>query len=88
MLSGLKVLDLSRAVAGPYCSMLLGDMGAAVVKVEPPGGEVARAAGISRKGEQATYFIAMNRNKRSIVVDLKRERGREALARLIAWRTY
>src|SRR5689334_19702066 len=65
--------------------MLLGDLGATVVKVEPPGGDMARFAGLSRAGEQSTYFIAINRNKRSIVVDLRTEGGKEVLARLAAW---
>jgi crotonobetainyl-CoA:carnitine CoA-transferase CaiB-like acyl-CoA transferase len=83
VLENVRVLDLSRAIAGPYCGMLLGDLGADVIKVEPPGGDIARHAGISRVGEHATYFIAVNRNKRSIVIDLKAPRGPEVLADLI-----
>ena len=85
MLTGIKVLDLSRAVAGPYCTMLLGDFGASVIKLEPPGGDLGRMAGLSRAGEESTYFIAMNRNKRSIVVDLHSEDGKRVLARLVRW---
>jgi formyl-CoA transferase len=85
MLRGINVLDLSRAVAGPYCTMLLGDFGATVIKVEPPGGDLGRLAGLSRAGDESTYFIAMNRNKRSIVVDLRSAGGREVLDRLIRW---
>jgi crotonobetainyl-CoA:carnitine CoA-transferase CaiB-like acyl-CoA transferase len=85
MLTGIKVLDLSRAVAGPYCTMLLGDFGASVIKLEPPGGDMGRMAGLSRAGEESTYFLAMNRNKRSIVVDLQSEDGKQVLARLVRW---
>lgn len=85
MLSGIKVLDLSRAIAGPYCAMLLGDLGATVIKVEPPEGDLGRAAGLSRVADQTTYFVAVNRNKRSIVLDLSTEAGRGVLGRLVAW---
>jgi CoA:oxalate CoA-transferase len=85
LLEGLKVLDLTRAVAGPYCTMILGDLGASVIKVEPPGGDLGRAAGLSRVGEQGTYFVAMNRNKKSVVLDVKTPAGKETLSRLIGW---
>jgi len=85
MLEGINVLDLSRAVAGPYCTMLLGDFGATVVKLEPPGGDLGRMAGLSRAGDESTYFISMNRNKRSIVVDLRSVGGKEVLERLVRW---
>ena len=85
MLSDVRVLDLSRAIAGPYCTMLLGDLGATVVKVEPPGGDMARAAGLSRVGDESTYFVAMNRNKKSIVVDLHAPAGKQVLERLVRW---
>jgi len=84
MLNGIRVVDLSRAVAGPYCTQLLGDFGADVIKVEPPNGDMGRAAGLSHVGTQTTYFLAMNRNKRSIVIDLRTEGGRQVLARLVA----
>lgn len=84
VLENIRVVDLSRAVAGPYCTMLLGDFGADVVKVEPPTGDMGRVAGLSRAGDQATYFLSMNRNKRSVVIDAQTEAGREVLARLIA----
>src|SRR5690349_7763064 len=67
-LSGLRVLDLSQVMAGPFCCMLLGDMGADVIKVEPPeGGDQSRKAmGFKLKGDDSLGFINMNRNKRSI----------------------
>ena len=82
-LSGVRVVDLTRVLAGPFCSMILGDLGADVVKVEPPGGDTVRGQGAIRDG-LSWYFAAFNRNKRSILLDLKREAHREALARLIA----
>lgn len=83
MLRNIHVLDLSRAVAGPYCTQMLGDFGADVIKVEPPTGDVGRVAGLSRVGDASTYFLAVNRNKRSIVVDLKTQDGKEVLERLV-----
>ena len=84
-LAGVRVLDLSRAVAGPYCTMLLGDFGADVIKVEPPTGDLGRGAGISKVGQETTYHLAMNRNKRSIVIDLTTEDGRRVLSDLVKW---
>jgi crotonobetainyl-CoA:carnitine CoA-transferase CaiB-like acyl-CoA transferase len=86
-LDGVKVLDLSRILAGPYCAQYLGEMGADVVKVEPPGhGDDTRIWGPPFVGEtgEAVYFLAANRNKRGIVLDLKSERGHEAVRRLAA----
>ncbi|QBI18572.1 CoA transferase [Egibacter rhizosphaerae] len=84
-LEHLRVLDLTQAMAGPFCTMILGDMGADVVKIEPPSGEVSRRAmGFKGKGDDTAAFIAINRNKRSLTLDLKSEEGRElfyALAR-------
>ncbi len=82
-LDGVRVVDLTRVLAGPFCSMILGDLGAEVVKVEPPGGDTVRAQGAIRDG-LSWYFAAFNRNKRSILLDLKREAHREVLERLIA----
>jgi crotonobetainyl-CoA:carnitine CoA-transferase CaiB-like acyl-CoA transferase len=81
-LEGVHVLDLSQGAAGPTCAMLLGDLGADVVKVEPPGGEWGRGLGPPFVGGVAAAFLGMNRNKRSIVVDLKRPEGREVVLRL------
>jgi crotonobetainyl-CoA:carnitine CoA-transferase CaiB-like acyl-CoA transferase len=86
-LDGLRVLDLSRILAGPYCTQYLGEMGADVIKVEPPGhGDDTRLWGPPFVGEagEAAYFLAANRNKRGIVLDLKTERGRDAVRRLAA----
>ena len=85
-LTGLRVLDLTQIVAGPYCSMMLADAGAEVIKVEPPAGEPVRTRGLVRydQGEPiSAYFLTVNRGKRSIVVDLKSEAGREEFRSLI-----
>lgn len=69
-LSGIRVLDLSRYIAGPHCALMLGDLGAdTFVKVETPGGDPSRGSGPHVEGE-STYFMALNRSKRGIVVDL------------------
>ena len=79
------VLDLTQALAGPYCTMLLGDMGADVIKIEPPrSGDQSRGWGPPFVDAQSTYFLAVNRNKRSLTLDLKTPEGRAILQRLIA----
>ena len=85
-LAGLMVLDLSRVLAGPYCSMILGDLGADVIKVEHPLGDDTRRWGPPFIGGESAYFLAINRNKRSVAADLKSSHGRE-LVRRIALRT-
>ncbi len=70
------MLDFSHALAGPYCTMLLGDLGADVVKVEPAKGDQSRAWGPPFVDGESSYFLSVNRNKRSVVLDLKSERGR------------
>lgn len=82
-LDGIKVLDLSRTLAGPYCTMLLGDMGANVIKVEQPGSgdETRRFTPPTWNGE-ATYYLSSNRNKRGITVDLKSPEGKEIIYKL------
>lgn len=85
-LDGIRVLDLTRVLAGPYCSMMLGDLGADVIKVEAPGrGDDTRAWGppFTDNGESA-YFLSANRNKRSITLNLKTTGGLEVLKRLVA----
>ena len=82
-LSGVRVIDLTRAMAGPFCTMMLGDMGAEVVKIEPPNGDETREWGPPFVGEESTYFMSVNRNKRSIVIDLRKERGLEILLSLV-----
>lgn len=85
-LAGVRILDLTRVLAGPYCTMLLGDLGADVVKVEAPGtGDETRSWGPPFQGGESTYFLAINRNKRSVALDLKHEEGRAAVRRLAAW---
>jgi crotonobetainyl-CoA:carnitine CoA-transferase CaiB-like acyl-CoA transferase len=80
---GLRVLDLATNIAGPFAAMMLGDMGADVVKVErPPIGDDTRALP-PRWGDEATVFIAVNRNKRSVLLDIKSPEGREALLKLV-----
>ncbi|MFI5282355.1 MAG: CaiB/BaiF CoA transferase family protein [Candidatus Dormibacterales bacterium] len=74
LLDGIRVLDFSHALAGPYCTMLLGDFGADVVKVESPSGDQSRRWGPPFIGEESSYFLSVNRNKRSVVLDLK-QRG-------------
>jgi formyl-CoA transferase len=77
-LDGIRVLDLSRVLAGPYCTMMLGDLGAEVIKVELPGtGDDTRAWGPPFAGGESAYFMAVNRNKKGITVNLKTESGRD-----------
>lgn len=83
-LKGVRVLDASRILAGPLCGMLLGDLGADVVKVEPPGGDETRRWGPPFLGSEAAYYLWPNRNKRSIVLDLSRPQGQEVLRDLCA----
>jgi formyl-CoA transferase len=82
-LAGIRVVDFSRALAGPFCAQMLGDMGADVVKIEArQGGDDSRGWGPPFMGEESTYFFAMNRNKRSVTLDLKK--GRDIAERLLA----
>ncbi len=82
-LEGLRVADFSQGVAGPYCAMLLGDLGADVVKIEPLRGDWARTMGSRVRGESTT-FLSVNRNKRSLCLDLKAPEGRRIAERLAA----
>lgn len=81
-LDGIRVVDLTRILAGPFCTQLLADMGADVLKVEPPAGDPVRGQGVIVDGYSA-YFAQFNRNKRSVVLDLYREADRDALAALL-----
>src|SRR5262245_21346777 len=83
-LSHLKILDLSRVLAGPFCTQMLGDLGADVVKIERPGqGDDTRGWGPPfTEGGISAYFASANRNKRSVAIDLKTELGRAAVLRL------
>jgi len=83
-LDGIRVLDLTRALAGPYCTLMLGDLGADVIKVEMPGtGDEARGWGPPFIEGESTYFMSISRNKRSVTVDLKQAGGREIVRKLI-----
>ncbi len=82
-LEGVRVVDLTRVLSGPFCSQLLGDMGAEVIKIEPPGkGDPIRQQGAIRNGVN-WYFAAFNRNKKSVVLDLYSDNGKDLLAKLI-----
>lgn len=84
-LAGIRVLDLSRVLAGPYCSMLLADYGADVIKVEQPGrGDDTRQWGPPWLGGESAYYLSLNRNKRSLTVNLKTEAGRDIVRALAA----
>ena len=87
-LRGLKIIDLTMMLAGPYCTMMLADQGADVIKIEPPSGDVTRALGPFQSEDSARhfggYFQSINRNKRSIVLNLKDEADRDILLKLIA----
>lgn len=85
-LRGVKVVDLSRVLGGPYCTQILGDHGADVIKIEPPSGDETRGWGPPFREEDgaASYFLGVNRNKRGMALDLRQEAGREVLLRLLA----
>ena len=83
-LEGIKVLDLSRALAGPYCTMMLADMGAEIIKLEIPGrGDDSRAWGPPFIEGESAYFMSVNRNKKSLTLNLKKEKSREIIHKLI-----
>jgi glutaryl-CoA transferase len=84
-LQGVTVVDLSRILAGPYCTMMLGDMGAEIIKIEQPGsGDDTRTWGPPWASGESAYYLAINRNKRSLTLNLKSARARELLLRLVA----
>src|SRR4051812_19172615 len=81
--TGLRVIDLTRVLGGPYCTQILADHGADVVKVEPPAGDEVRDWGPPFHDEDAAYFVGINRNKRSIGLDLASEGGRQVLLKML-----
>ena len=84
-LEGIVVADLTQNVAGPFCTQILGDMGAEIVKIERPRrGDDARAWAPPYWGDESAAFMAMNRNKKSLALDVKRDGGGEVLRRLLA----
>src|SRR6476659_2518458 len=82
-LDDVTILDLSHALAGPFASTMLGDYGAEVIKIEPLDGEIARAWGPPFYGDEAAYFVNLNRNKKSLALDLKHPEGKALFFRLL-----
>src|SRR5690606_28428970 len=83
-LENIKVLDLSRVLAGPYCTMILGDLGAEVLKVEAPGGsDETRSWGPPFKEDVSAYYLSANRNKKAITVDLRTKEGVDIIKALV-----
>ncbi|MFZ5510167.1 MAG: CaiB/BaiF CoA transferase family protein [Pseudomonadota bacterium] len=81
-LTGVRIIEVGHMLMGPYCGMLLADLGAEVIKVEPPEGDIGRSISPHRIGPHNAYFASLNRSKRSVVLDLASERGQEDLGRL------
>jgi len=84
LLSGLRVLDMTQVLSGPHCTQILADLGAEVIKLEPPHGDLSRAMQPHFIGDDSVYFISLNRNKRSLALDLKTPEGVDLVRRLIA----
>ncbi|HWD28429.1 MAG TPA: CoA transferase, partial [Rhizomicrobium sp.] len=82
-LDGIRVLDLSAVVLGPYATQILGDYGADIIKVESPAGDLMRLNGVSRNRGMSSIFLTLNRNKRSIALDLQTPDGNDVLRRLV-----
>src|SRR5436305_122267 len=82
-ITGLRVIDLTRVLGGPYCTQILADHGADVIKVEPPAGDEVRDWGPPFHDDDAAYFVGINRNKRSIGLDLASQGGREVLLKML-----
>ena len=83
-LDGLRVLDMTEALAGPFCTMMLGDLGAEVLKIERPGsGDMSRGWAPPFVGQESAYFLSVNRNKRSLTLNLKHPDAQAILHRLV-----
>jgi crotonobetainyl-CoA:carnitine CoA-transferase CaiB-like acyl-CoA transferase len=82
-LAGVRVVDLTAMVMGPYCTQIMADLGADVIKVEPPGGDNTRFISVGPVSGMSGVFVNINRGKRSIVLDLRTDEGRNTLRRLI-----
>ena len=82
-LEGIKIVDCTRVLGGPYCTQMLGDHGAEIIKIEPPQGDEVRDWGPPFHHEDAAYFIGVNRNKKSVGLDLRKESGKTVLLRLL-----
>src|SRR5687767_13703987 len=84
-LDGIRVIDQTQALAGPYCSMMLGDLGADVIKIERPGiGDQSRQWAPPFIGDQSCYYLAVNRNKRGIALNIAAQEAREIMHRLVS----
>ena len=84
VLDGIRVIEIAEALAGPYAAMMLGDLGADVLKIERPGvGDQARQWGARLPGEESAYFASVNRNKRSLTLNFRKEEGRALLQSLL-----
>jgi len=83
-LDGIRIVEVGHMLAGPYCGLLLADLGAEVIKIEPPEGDLARTIGPHRIGEHNAYFASLNRSKKSIVLNLATEEDQKKLGQIVA----
>ena len=83
-LAGIRIVEVGHMLAGPYCGLLLADMGAEVIKIEPPEGDIARTVSPHFIGPHNAYFASLNRNKKSVVIDLASDDGRAQLEKVVA----
>lgn len=83
-LAGLRIIEVGHMLAGPYCGLMLADMGAEVIKIEPPEGDIGRKVSPHFIGPHNAYFASLNRNKKSVVIDLSAPDGREQLEKMVA----
>src|SRR5437867_2380992 len=83
-LHGIRVIDLTRVLSGPFCTMTLADLGAEVIKIEPPGGDDTRQWGPPSANGESTYYLSTNHSKKSIVLDLKTDQDKQIRWHLIS----